>query len=369
MRVAKMRIVSLTIMLAFVRVNQAPPEIHCWAVFRFNIVRAIVSVHRAQFVKLEFVRRFVHRIVNVSPINRVCKAFANRLVTITQLVLISNSVKTIFAHKKFDAEATMIACLTKNAKSIHPVVRNVETLVKDAFCAVAMLNVQHEITMVCVHVNKALLMMAKADADESNVKMIMNAVRINSVIKIFANWRVKVEKHAAIKPFAQSKITDPLVTANQDIAEIHTNNVMQSIIAATLHADRALYAQTIKELSIVLVVMALLAIHTMKDAVWLSNAQAIRTAHQVPNVFSPTVIQNVEMFAKMSAADRIPNVYRSIMLPSANAYQATVVKRPTQLLDADHCQLLARCQLIAQPIRTATVEYVSQHVFWIKSAI
>lgn len=278
MHVVKIRIALLKIMLEFVHVNQEPLETHFWAVFHFNIVQPIANVHLVRFAKLEFVRLFVHRIVNVSEINYACKEFVNRLATTIQLVLNSNFVKIIFAHKRFVAEATMIVCSTKNVKLIQLVVRNVETLVKDVFCAVEMRNVRHEITMVCVHVNKVLSMMAKVVADESNARMIMNVVRIHSVIKIYVNWRAKAEEHAVTRPFVQLKITDPFAIVNQDTVETHMSNVMRSTIAVTLHADQELCVLTIRALSIVLAVTAMLEIHTMKDVVWLSNVQAILTA-------------------------------------------------------------------------------------------
>jgi len=301
--------------------------------------------------------------VNVSQINYVCKEFVNRRVTTTQLALNSNIVKTTFVHKKFDAEVMMIVCQMNDVKSIRLDELNVEMRAKDVICAVVMLNVQHEIMMLCVHVNKVLLMMAKADAEESNVKRIMIVVQKNSVIKTFVNWRAKVEKHAAKKRFAQLKIIKPFATANQDTVATHTNNVMPSIIVETNHADQELCVQTTKEHSIVLVATATSEIHTMKDAVWHSNVQAMLTVQSVPNVFKRTAIRNVGMYAKMSAVVRIQNVYQSIMSHSANACRAMVGKLLMQLLDADHFQFHAVFHPIAQPTHTVMAELVSQLVF------
>lgn len=108
MHVAKVRIALLKITSEFVRVSQAPPEIHCWAVFQFNIAALITNVRREPFAKLEFVAQFVHQIVTVSTINYAYKVYVNQLVTTIPLVLISNSVKITFVHKKFDAERMTI---------------------------------------------------------------------------------------------------------------------------------------------------------------------------------------------------------------------------------------------------------------------
>lgn len=108
MHAVKMLIASLKTTLVYVLVNQAQLVIHFSVVFQFNIVASTINAHRERFVKPEFVVPFVHRIEIVSMINYVCKVFANQHVMIIQLALISNSVKTIFAHKKFDAVPMMI---------------------------------------------------------------------------------------------------------------------------------------------------------------------------------------------------------------------------------------------------------------------
>lgn len=109
MHVAHTQTALWKIMLAFAHAYQVAQVIHCWAVFQFNIVQLTINVHREPFAKPEFVQQFVQRIVNVSTINFAYKEFVNRLVTTIPLALSSNSVKTIFVHKKFDAELMTIA--------------------------------------------------------------------------------------------------------------------------------------------------------------------------------------------------------------------------------------------------------------------
>lgn len=87
------------------------------------------------------------------------------------------------------------------------------------------------------------------------------------------------------------------------------------------------------------------------------------TVQQAQNVFNQIVIQNVEMFVKMSAAVQIPNVRHKIMLVFVNVYLDMVVKRLIQLLAADRCRFHAHCLQTARPIRIAMVVFVSQHAF------
>lgn len=142
--------------------------------------------------------------------------------------------------------------------------QNVKMLVKDVVCAAEMLNVQLEIMMHCVHVKMVSLMMAKVDVDELNAKRTTNVHQTNSVRRIFVNWLVKVDDHAVKKQFAQWKIIDQFAIVNQVTVEIHTNNVMQSIIVVMHRADQELHAQITKEHSIAAAVMDTLVIHTMK---------------------------------------------------------------------------------------------------------
>lgn len=315
-------------MLVFVHVIQEQLATRFWAVYQFNTVPLTISVHRVEFAKQEFVRQFVLQIANVLPISCVYKEFANQRVTIIQLVLNSNFVKTIFAHKKFDAEATTTACRMNTVKPIHTVDQSAEMHVKDVICAQEMLNARLEIMMQFVLVNKVSLKTPKVNVAESSVHETMNAPQINSVKRIFANWPVKVVKRAAKRPFVRLKAIGRFATANLVIAEIHTNNVMRSTIVAMLPADQVPCVQTTKELSIALAVMDTLEIHTMKDAVWLLSAQTMQTVQQVRNVFNQIANRSVEMFAKALAAVRIQSVFQLIMLLYASVYRDTEVKLP-----------------------------------------
>lgn len=187
MLAVKIQIVWLKITLESVHVNREQRVIRYWAVFQFNTVQPIISVHRERFAKLEFVQLFVHRIVNVSPINFACKEFANQLVTIIQLVPTSNFVKTTFAHKRFGAAAMVIAYQMNGVKLIHTADPSAKMLARDAYYVDEMLNAQHEITMHYAHANKVLSMMVKADAEELNAKEILTVQRINSVKRMFVN--------------------------------------------------------------------------------------------------------------------------------------------------------------------------------------
>lgn len=264
MPVVKIRIVSLKITLAFVHVNRVPLVIHCWVVSHYNTVRPIINVHRERFVKPVFVQPPVHRIGNVSPISFACKEFVNRLVTIIHLVPTSNSVKITSAIKRFDAVPMTNVCITNTVLSMHTVDRNVKMLAKVVYFVAEMLNVPREITMDCVHASKVSSMMDKVDADALNVKEIMIVLRINSARRISVNWRVKVERRAAKKQFAPLKIIDPFVIVRPAIAEIHMNNVTQSIIVVINPADREHYARITKEHSIVPVATDMWAMHTTK---------------------------------------------------------------------------------------------------------
>lgn len=91
------------------------------------------------------------------------------------------------------------------------------------------------------------------------------------------------------------------------------------------------------------------------------------TAQQALNVFNRIANRNVEMCAKIRAADQIQIVCQLIMLRSANVYQDMEARLPIQLSVADHYQCHAHFQQIARPIHIATVEFANQLVFWIKS--
>lgn len=91
------------------------------------------------------------------------------------------------------------------------------------------------------------------------------------------------------------------------------------------------------------------------------------TAQQALNVFNRIANRNVEMCAKIRAADQIQIVCQLIMLRSANVYQDMEARLPIQLSVADHCQCHAHFQQIARPIHIVTVEFANQLVFWIKS--
>lgn len=110
MHADKIQIVSLRIVLVFVRVNQAPPEIQCLVVSQSPIVASIRNVQLAQFVKQVFAVPFVQQIASVSPINCVCKAFASQRVTKIQHAPTSNFVKIIFVRRRFVAAPMTIVC-------------------------------------------------------------------------------------------------------------------------------------------------------------------------------------------------------------------------------------------------------------------
>lgn len=61
---------------------------------------------------------------------------------------------------------------------------------KDVFYVVEMPNVRLEIMKACVRANKDLSTMAKVDVIELNVNVTENAVRTDSVRKIYVNWHV-----------------------------------------------------------------------------------------------------------------------------------------------------------------------------------
>lgn len=264
MLVVNIRIVLLKIMLESVHVNQEQRAIHFWAVYQFNTAQLIINVHRERFVRLAFVQQFVHRIVNVSLINFACKAFANRPATTIQHVPNSNSVRITFVHKRFDAVTMMNVCHMNIVMWIHMVDPNVRMLAKDVYSVAEMQSALHVIMTHCVHANQDLLTMAKVDADESNVKMMVIAHRNNSARKISANWHAKLDEHVAKRQFVPLKIIDPFAIVNRATVAIHMNNVMPSIIAAMHHADQEHNAQTTREHSIALAAMDTLVIHTMK---------------------------------------------------------------------------------------------------------
>lgn len=141
------------------------------------------------------------------------------------------------------------------------------------------------------------------------------------------------------------------------------NNVMQSTIAVIHLVVRKQFVPIIKEHSIAHVVMDTLVTHIMKVVAWHSNVKVMPIVQQVPNVFNQIVNQNVEMFVKMSAVDRIPIVRQLIMLVFVNVYLDMVVKRQIQLLVADHCQFHVHCLQNVQPIHIAIAVFVNQHVF------
>lgn len=258
MHVAKVQIASLKITSEFVRVNRAQLVIHFWAVFQFNIVALTTSVRREQFAKLVFVARFVHRIVTASLINYVYKVFVNRLVTTIPLVLISNSVKTTSAHKRFDAERTTIVCSMSIVLLIRMADPNVKMLAMVEFFVEEMQNVWHVIIMLCVHVSLALLMMDKVVAKKSNVKRTKAALRIVSVKRTFVNWSVKLEENRAVKrPFVRPKTIVQFAIVNRATVEIHMNIAMQLTIAVMHLVAPELCVQIVKERSIVLAEMAM----------------------------------------------------------------------------------------------------------------
>jgi len=109
MHVAKARTASSKIILEFAHVNREQREIHCLDVLQFNTVASTINVHLEQFAELESVPQFVSQIAIVSMTNCACKESVNQHVTIIRRALISNSAKTTFVPKKFDAELTTIA--------------------------------------------------------------------------------------------------------------------------------------------------------------------------------------------------------------------------------------------------------------------
>lgn len=255
MRVAKAQIALLKITSEFVRVSQAPLEIHCWAVFQFNIAAMITNVRREPFARLEFVAQFVHQIATVSMINYVYKVFVNRPVTTILLVLISNSVKITFAHKKFDAERMTIVYLMSTVLLIHMADPNVKMLAMVEFFVEEMQNVWHVIIMLYVHVSLVLLMMDKPDVEKSNVKMTRTVLRIASAKRIFVNRCVDLENLAVKKLFVRPKCTEQFVIVNPATVEIHMNVAMQSTIVVMYRVAQELCVQIVKEHSIVLVEM------------------------------------------------------------------------------------------------------------------
>ena len=264
MLVVNIRIVLLKITLESALVNREQRVIHFWAVYQFNTAQPIINVHRERFVRLAFVQQFVHRIANVSLINFACKAFAKRPATTIQHVPISNSVRITFVRKKFDAVTMMNVCHMNIAMWIRMVDPNVRTLAKDVYFVAEMQSALHVITMHCAHANQDLLTMAKADADESNVKMMVTAHRSNSARKISANWHAKLDERVVKRQFVPLKIIDPFAIVNRATVAIHMNSVMPSIIVGMPHADREHSAQTTREHSIAPAVMDTLVIHTMK---------------------------------------------------------------------------------------------------------
>lgn len=363
MHVDEIRIALLKIMLEFAHVNQEPRVIHCWAVFQFNIVQLTTNVRPEQFVGLAFAQQFVHRIVNVSLTNCAYKEFVSQHAMTIQLVPISNSVRIMCAHKRFDAVAMTIACSMNIALSTRTVDLNVKMLAKDDSYADEMPNVQLEITRDCVHVKKVLPMMARVDVVELNANVTMNAVRINSVTRIFVNWSVRVVNRVAKKQFALLKVIVRYATVNRATVVIHMNSVMQLIIVVIHLAALALCAPITKEHSTVHAAMGTLVIHIMKDVAWHLNVKAMLIVQQVPNVFNRIVNQNVEMFVKMSTADQILIASLRIISAFVNVYLAMVVKRLIRLSAADHCQFHVHCLPTAQPIRIAMVAFVNQHAF------
>lgn len=251
-------------MLAFALASQELLEIHYWAVFQSNIVQLTTSVHPEQSVALAFAQRFVVQIASVSPINFVCKESASPPATAIQPAPISNSAKTISAHKKFDAELTTTVCSTNTAKSTHMADLNAEMHAKAAFSAVEMLNAQPEITMLYALANLASSTMAKADADELSARATANVHRINSVKRTSVNWLARVAARVARKRFVQLKTTGQFVTVNRATAEIRTNNVTQWITVATPRAAQELSVRTTKEHSTVRAAMDTLEIHITK---------------------------------------------------------------------------------------------------------
>lgn len=265
MHADKIQIVSLKIMLAFVRVNQAQPVIQYLVVYQSPIVASIRNVKLAQFVKQVFAAPYAPQIANASLINYVCKAFANQHATIIPHAQTSNFVKIIFVRRRFAAAAMMIVCLTSTASSTHMVVRNVKMRVKDVICVAEIRNVQCVVIMLNVRVKLVLLRIVKVVVDPLNANRTTTVHRTNTVKRISVNWRAKEDLHVVKRRSVPLKIIDRPVIVNRAIVAIHEFSVMPLIFAEMHHVDRVLFVQILKDHSTVLVLPAMLAILIMKD--------------------------------------------------------------------------------------------------------
>lgn len=360
--VDQMPIVSSKIISAFAHVNRALQVIHYSDVLLFNIAAVTINVQPERFAMREFVALFVHRIAIVSPINYVCKAFANLRVTTTRAVLIFNSVKRIFVQKKFDADRTKTVYSTKIASPIRTVAQNVEMHAKVAFCVAEMLNAQHVIIMQSVCAKLVSQVMHNPIAVALNAKPMSTVRRINSARRICVNWRVNWEKRAVKRHCVQLKIIVQFVIVNPASVAIRMRNVQPSIFVAIHHAALAQFVQITKAHSIALVVMDTSVIHTMKVVDWHSNAKQMPIVHQALNAFKTLMVQSVETFANASSVDRMPIVRRSITLPSVIADLVTLAKLLIFTSDADHFQYHVVYRPIARPIRIAMLASANQLV-------
>lgn len=238
---------------------------------------------------------------------------------------------------------------------------SVEIRAKAAFCVVAMLNVQLEITTHYVRVNQVLLAILKLDVVALNAKMMRNVQLINSARRIYVNQYVKLVNLAARKLYALRKIIRPFAIVSLAIVVIHTFNVMLLTSVAMLHADQALCVLTTKAPSTVLVATVTLVIHTTKAVDLLSNARAIQIVHRAQNAFKQIADRNVVMYANDSLAVQIQIVCQLIIKPLAIAGRDTVAMQTIFKLDVDHYQCPARSPRIVRLIHTATVDIASQH--------
>lgn len=137
--------------------------------------------------------------------------------------------------------------------------------VKDVICVVEIRNVQCVVIMRSARVKPVLLRIVKVAADPSNVNMTTIVHRTNIVKRISVNWPAKEDHHVVRKQFVPLKIIGQLVIVSPVIVAIREFNVMPLIIAEMHRVDLVLFAQILKDHSIVLVMLAMLAIPIMKD--------------------------------------------------------------------------------------------------------
>lgn len=137
--------------------------------------------------------------------------------------------------------------------------------VKDVICVVEIRNVQCVVIMRSARVKPVLLRIVKVAADPSNVNMTTIVHRTNIVKRISVNWPAKEDHHVVRKQFVPLKIIGQLVIVSPVIVAIREFNVMPLIIAEMHRVDLVRFAQILKDHSIVLVMLAMLAIPIMKD--------------------------------------------------------------------------------------------------------